>query len=75
MASTALPSTTRDLIASLGGVSAVAEALSRHPGRIRQAATEPLLPAAWFVTLRDLGTERGVSVPEALFAWSGQSAA
>jgi len=60
--------TPRDVIEALGA-GTIAEALGLHAGRVRQAAGGETLPAAWFKALRDLGAEKGVAVPEEVFAF------
>ena len=60
---------TRALIERLGGDEAVMAALDVKQSAINTTRREGLMPARWFVPLRDMGQAKGVFVPETLFRW------
>ena len=47
----------------------LAREINLTPAAISNAASSGIFPATWFPTVRRLGTEAGVDVPESLFNW------
>lgn len=66
--------TPRDIVNALGAKE-IAAAVGVHPGRVRQAAGEEFLSAAWFDEIEKLFTKRGEECPREAFNFKRACAA
>jgi hypothetical protein len=60
--------TAREIVDAIGR-GEIASGLGVSPSSISDAVIAGVFPARWYLGLRDLGSRKGVVVPEALFHW------